>query len=93
MARAGRKRDAGELSPAMYTVLRAIADAEDAGLPLPTLAAMADAIRADGIASGTRGMAKHAFLCLSDRRLIDGYGTARRLTEAGWETLETAGVA
>lgn len=89
MANAGRKRDTDAApSAAMMTVLRVMADAEDGGLPLPTLAVMADAIRADGILSGTRGMAKHAFLCLSDRRLIDGYGTARRLTEAGWEALD-----
>lgn len=65
------------------SVLRVIADAEDGGQPFPTLDELA---KAAGLAN--RASARQAVMVLSDRRLIDGYGTARRLTEAGWETLE-----
>lgn len=71
------------LSPKAYTALRFIADAEDAGESFPSLAEIATAA---GLAN--TAAARWAVMALSDRRLIDGYGTARRLTEAGWETLE-----
>jgi hypothetical protein len=36
----------------------------------------------------TKGTARYALLLLSDRRLIGGHGSPRRLTEAGWEVLD-----
>lgn len=71
------------ISANAFTALRVIAEAEDSGAPFPTLDALAAAA---GLAN--RASARQAVMVLSDRRLIDGYGTHRRLTEAGWETLE-----
>lgn len=83
-ARASRRVPAYRpIADRALTTLRVIADAEDAGLPFPTLDALADAA---GLAN--KASARQAVMVLSDRRLIDGYGTTRRLTEAGWETLD-----
>lgn len=83
--RRGRQADAETLSAGSHAVLRAFADAEEAGEPRPTFDDLAAAL---GFAQGA--IARARMLDLSDRRLIDGFGTARRLTEAGWETLESA---
>lgn len=71
------------LSAKARLILQSIADAEEDGLPFPSLASLAEV---SGLANAAA--ARWAVVTLSDRRLIDGYGTRRRLTEAGWETLE-----
>ena len=76
-----------DLSPPAFAVLRVLADADDGrDAAPPSLNAIA---RAAGLSDNAK--ARYALLLLSDRRLIDGYGTARRLTDAGWETLDAAG--
>lgn len=76
-----------DLSPPALAVLRVLADADDGARSVPlSLNAIA---RAAGLSDNAK--ARYALLLLSDRRLIDGYGTARRLTDAGWETLDAAG--
>lgn len=81
--RRGRPADACALSVGGLAVLRALADAEEAEEARPTYADLASRCR---FLHPTT--ARVRVLELSDRRLIDGHGTARRLTEAGWETLE-----
>lgn len=84
--RPGRQADAEPLSAGSRAVLRALADAEESGEPRPTFDDLAALC---GYEQGAQARAR--MLDLSDRRLIDGFGTARRLTEAGWETLEGEG--
>lgn len=81
-------RPAGQSAPSRTAlrILRALADAEEADAPFPTLAELATLIGASHPTTP-----QHYIRALSDRRLIDGYGTARRLTDAGWETLDAAG--
>lgn len=69
------------LTPPALAVLRVMADADG---PAPSLRVLASLAGLD-----TPSKALHALLLLSDRRLIDGYGSDRRLTDAGWETLAT----
>lgn len=76
------------ISDSALAALRVIADTEEDGRQFPSLDELATAA---GLKN--RSGARLAVMILSDRRMIDGYGTTRRLTEAGWETLEAAGVA
>lgn len=78
-------QDAAPLPSTALTVLRGLADAEDADAPRPSLDTLARMI-----GTPNRSRARYLLLLLSDRRLIGGYGTARRLTDAGWETLDAA---
>ena len=74
------------LTPPALAVLRVLADADGDATPCPSLRVLASLAGLD-----TPSKALHALLLLSDRRLIDGYGSDRRLTDAGWETLDALG--
>lgn len=67
-----------DLNAPALAVLRVLADRDDTGgdrLTLATVAARA------GLSDNAK--ARYALLLLSDRRLIDGHGSGRRLTDAG----------
>lgn len=73
---------AHELKPSTLAVLTALAAAERAGEPRPSLHAL---VLATGLAQNSA--VRYELLSLSDRRLIDGHGTDRRLTDDGWAAL------
>lgn len=66
------------LRPATLAVLVALAAAERDDGPCPSLSMLAATCGMTG-----NGAVRYELLTLSDRRLIDGHGTARRLTDAG----------